>query len=377
MNVYYYANKQFPNTAANSVQIIKTVGALKKKGCNIVLVGLKSSMYTDDNKLFDRYGVNKFKIILLNRTSSYLINEFILFFHMIFNFKKIDVIHTRSLILGILAKILLRRNVIYEVHDFVKGKFYKTIFSYGVKRFDYIIVISNCLKKELQKLYGNSNISNFPDGVSVEDFKIQESKKQLREKHVLGKDSFIVTYIGSFQSCKGYDTFLDSVRYVNDSKIKYILIGGNEDHVEKLKSNYSKYKDNLILLPSIPHKEVSSYLKLSDILIIPNSGNESLSENHKVAKYYTSPLKLFEYMCSKKPIIASDVPAIREILDDKSCFFVKPDSSMEIAVAIKKLMKNKILMERLSENSYKGINQYSWSNRAKGLIDVYNDVLRK
>ena len=63
------------------------------------------------------------------------------------------------------------------------------------------------------------------------------------------------------------------------------------------------------------------WLAAADILVIPTSGKEPIGAR------YTSPMKLFEYMAARLPIIAAKVPSLTEILSDDSAFWFEPDNA--------------------------------------------------
>lgn len=374
MEIYYYASKKFPNDSANSVQILKTCNGIKKSGFVPNLIGFKSEIYISKSHLYKRYNISPINLTLLKYNNNYILNELNLIFDLLKNFKKVKIVHTRGLIFALFAKFIFRKKVVYEIHDFVKGNLFKFLLNLGIKNFDHIIVISNKLKKEFSDKYNLKNITNLPDGVDINDFNIKESKSELREKYSFSNNLSIVTYVGSFKDFKGFFTFLDSVKYIKNKNVLILAIGGEKTQIKDLNKLYSNYSENFRLIQAIEHKEIAKYLKLSDILVIPNSGNENLSHNHKVAKYYTSPLKLFEYMCAKKPIIASNVPAIKEVLDSNSAHFIKPDSSNEIAKSIDKLTFDKKYQDKLAQNAYEKVSKYNWDNRGKELVKIYKSL---
>ena len=81
-------------------------------------------------------------------------------------------------------------------------------------------------------------------------------------------------------------------------------------------------------------------MKSADILVIPNKQGDKASEE------YTSPLKLFEYMASHRPIISSDLPSLREILTEKEALFFKPDSPGDLAKVLSENMDNSALLQK-------------------------------
>ena len=80
---------------------------------------------------------------------------------------------------------------------------------------------------------------------------------------------------------------------------------------------------------TVPHKAVPFHLAAGNLIALPNSAEQEISAR------YTSPLKLFEAMASNRPIVASDLTSLREVLtDDKNAVLVPPDDKHALAVAI-------------------------------------------
>ena len=85
--------------------------------------------------------------------------------------------------------------------------------------------------------------------------------------------------------------------------------------------------------------------------------------------FYASPLKLFEYMASGRPIIASDLPALREILNDKNALFFEPGNADDLARAIKMLKQSQALGYHLSQQALSDVKEYTWDKRALKILD--------
>jgi len=117
----------------------------------------------------------------------------------------------------------------------------------------------------------------------------------------------------------------------------------------------------------VPHRDIKEYLKEADVGVIPLTDNVT-------SRYFTSPLKLFEYMAAGLPIVASDLPTIREVLiDHKNAVLVNPGDSKDLARGIKELLDNQELANKLAQRAYEDVKQYSWDMRAERIISVLND----
>ena len=133
-------------------------------------------------------------------------------------------------------------------------------------------------------------------------------------------------------------------------------------------SSFKKFvkKNNLEKLLVLGHKEYSQipfYLKAADCLILTGT------QNYETSKSYTSPMKMFEYMASNRPIVASELPSFKEILNENNCIFVEPDNLESMAIGIQKALNDSVLSESISNQAYQDVQKYSWNDRAKAILE--------
>ena len=147
----------------------------------------------------------------------------------------------------------------------------------------------------------------------------------------------------------------------------FVFVGGAEPEYSRFKKKYQNIS-NIIINPFQTRAKVALYMKASDILVIPNSGKE------KISSHYTSPLKLFEYMAAQKPIIVSDLPSIRDIVNEEDAVFAKPDSPQSFAEAIEKILGDVGLARKISLNVYEKVKRYSWQERAKKIMEKIKEI---
>jgi glycosyltransferase involved in cell wall biosynthesis len=108
---------------------------------------------------------------------------------------------------------------------------------------------------------------------------------------------------------------------------------------------------------------MSCWHHAADILVIPTSAKE------KIGAEYTSPMKLFEYMAAERPIVASDISSMREVLDETTAFFFKPNNPFLLAETLEKVIANYGESERMAERAKKiAIEKYSWKKRVKDIV---------
>lgn len=91
----------------------------------------------------------------------------------------------------------------------------------------------------------------------------------------------------------------------------------------------------------------------------------------------TLPIKLFEYMAAGVPVIASDFPLWREIIDDAGCgVLVDPDKPEEIAAAMRWMLENPDDAEAMGRRGRAAVlAQFNWEQEAESLIETYETIL--
>ena len=256
---------------------------------------------------------------------------------------------------------LFSKNCFYEMHDFPEKKkyFYGELF----KRVKAIIVHNKWKMENIKKDFFVPEQKLFyePNAVDLMDFDINISKEEAREKLGLPKDGKIVVYTGHLYGWKGTDTLAKAGKLLNNISIYFV--GGTSEDVERYQDKYESH--NIIFAGNKKHSEIPLWQKSADLLVIPNSAREP------IGKFYTSPMKLFEYMASKTPILASQVPAIEEIVDESSCFFFEPDNEEDLKNKIEIALESES-RESKSLSAYNKVLEFTWQKRAGRIINFLN-----
>ena len=118
-----------------------------------------------------------------------------------------------------------------------------------------------------------------------------------------------------------------------------------------------------------PYRELADNQSAADVLVLPNSGKTDISAK------YTSPLKLFTYMASGKPIIASDLPSLREVLSERNAFLVKPDDPDALAAGIRYALEHPDEAAKRAAQALEDVKRYTWESRAKHILEFIQSPL--
>lgn len=115
---------------------------------------------------------------------------------------------------------------------------------------------------------------------------------------------------------------------------------------------------------------VPDLLEGAAVLALPNPASA-------ISTRYTSPLKLFEYLAAGRPIVASDLPSIREVVHDGvTALLVAPGDPEALAAAISRLLHDPELAGRLAKAAVELAPEYSWDRRAERLEALFAQITR-
>jgi glycosyltransferase involved in cell wall biosynthesis len=260
------------------------------------------------------------------------------------SFWKADIIYSRDAF--VLAQyVLLGRKLVYEAHT------KPTAITAFVAKYAYaLVVISEGLRDAyIQKGIFSEKIIVAHDAIAMEPFKKHYDQKESRAWLGIPGERKVALYVGRIESAKGADTFAAASDYLTDDWLAVLIGAGSLTGM--LKKKYPK----ALLLPETPYRELPRVLASADVLVLPNSSKD------EDASKYTSPLKAFAYMASGKPIVASDVPALRMILKSGIGFF-EADNEKSCALAIM----------NMNQKTRKGETVYSWYARARDILEALN-----
>ena len=375
MKLIYITNARIPTEKAHGIQIMEACSVFAKEGLEVELIVPRRFNWIKKDP-FEYYGKERnFKIkklpcldlIILDKYIGHLglwIESFTFllfaFFYMIF--QKADIIYTRDKFF--LSFSLIKNNIIFEAHTFPR-KYY--LYSFFFKRVRGIVAITQNLGNffTMRDKGNKGKIIVLPDGVDLAEFDIKKTqeKNSNRKKLGLPLEKNIVLYSGHLYAWKGVSVLLEVAKSFSDlDYVQFVFIGGTEKDVEEFKQK-ARGLSNVTIVGHKPHSEIPYWLSAADVLVLPNSGKEDIS------KLWTSPMKMFEYMASGRPIVASDLPSLREVLNENNSVLVEPDNPEKLDEAIKKILENPQLAEKISDQAFKEVQDYTWEKRAKKIFE--------
>jgi glycosyltransferase involved in cell wall biosynthesis len=363
MKILYIANARIPTPRAYGLQIMKTCEAFARAGA-IVELAVPTRKDDSAEDPFGYYGVQtsfamtKLAVpdFLAYGSLGFLISA-VLYSEKarwLKAFWEADAVYSRDALV-LLQYILLGRPLIFEAH--AKPSFASRIVAKRARR---IIVISHGLKEAYERVGVRSEkIIVAPDAVDARLFDHAPERAEARALVGLPQDARIALYAGHLYARKGADTLAHSA--VLEPEITFVFVGGTPNDLAGFQKRWGKVH-NITIVGHVAHEKIPLYLRSADVLVLPNSGRDEDSAR------FTSPMKLFEYMASGTPIVASAVPAIEEVLTGEEAILVAPDSAHALAQGIEAVFADQPQAQSRAQSALTKVKKYTWGKRADSIL---------
>ncbi|QGG47311.1 glycosyltransferase Family 4 family protein [Heliorestis convoluta] len=367
MKIAYISTAIVPSRTANSINVMKMCQAFAKNGHQVKLFLPKYRNADALHNVYNYYDVERcFEIewIPINKSHKLSGHWYGLKAMLAVKKWKAELIYGRSL----LTILLFSNNsskAIYELHKPFSNKFLSYLLYYFTKnKLNKVVVISQALKNytieeykiDEEKIVVAHDGADIPHYTKKADLKVQGSRLK-------------VGYVGHLYPGKSMEIISELVKCCK--WVDFHIIGGLESDIDYWKEKL-KNEQNIIFHGYLPHKQTEAYRLACDVLIAPYQRHVSVYGNNSIdIGKWMSPLKLFEYMASKKAILTSDLPVLKEVLEnDRNALLCSPDDINEWIRSLERLNSDINLRNRLGENANKDfIKNYTWNARAKKILE--------
>jgi glycosyltransferase involved in cell wall biosynthesis len=368
--IIHIANSRIPTEKAHGLQMMKLCETFALEGNDVTMLApsRKNKIKTDPYKF---YNVSKnFKVVYIKcpdlvdwGPTGFMLTTWIFGLLAVIEVlkRKTDWVYSRDIAaLWILS--WTNKKFIFEIHDDQR----KTGAARVLKKCTGLISTNRALIS-LHKEYAGRDMPTLhaPSSVSINEFPTDKNKERIRQDLGLSAERKIVLYAGHLYAYKGGDTLADAA--VSLPQVDFVFVGGMENDINRFRGKYGSF-ENIKILGHKPHDMVPYYLKAADLLVLPNTAKDTFS------LLYTSPIKLFEYMASGTAILASDIPSIREILDESTGFFFEPDSSASLQASILDIFKNGAEAAKRASQAAKEVQKYSYIERARRVLKFMHSL---
>lgn len=373
MKICYVADSIIPSRSANSIHVMRMCDAYAALGHQVTLVVPRwrfEDAGVEDVTAY--YGVaHPFDIrhVYAPRWERYEIAFYGLLLPAVTAWMKPDLVHTRKLAVAWGLTRLLRKEVLLEAHEPWGGsKRQQALLSQVADsgRLRALIVITRALAGYMAQKVGNMPIIIAPDGVASslmaraltqDNARVQVGLQDERRR--------IAVYAGHLYSGRGIELIIDVARHVSDHL--FLVVGGNDKDVamyRRLASDLDNVRFAGFVLPA----QVQTYLAAADVLLMPYAPRVYTAGGSESGQF-ASPMKMFEYMAAERPLLASTLPVLQEVLSDGVNALLLPYDKPQCWVeALRTLQANPSLAQSLGRRARADVEPYTWERRAQRIL---------
>ncbi len=366
-NVY----KPISNGVVNSISSLKQ--GLEELGHEVYIFAPKHPNYKDNEK-----GIFRIESIKLSSKEKYRLSLPI-FRKPSKIIKKLDIIHTQhpfimgnygSFFADIYNKpLIFTHHTQYEKYTHyipfeqeITKKFTRWIVNDYANKCDCVIAPSESIKNMLLKQKIKSKIVTVPTGIDL-DIYGNPKGELIRKRYSLRPEQKLLVYAGRIAKEKNIEFLLYAFRHIlNKRPNTYLMLVGKRTNKRYLVDVIKKLNLQTSVFLVGHSNAVQNYYGAADLFVFSSTTE-------------TQGLVLIEAMAAGTPVVAVDAPGVRDVVNGKNGFMVR-ESIREFSEKVIRVLDDKKLMEKMSQNARKTASKYSISKMAKRMLDVYKSVLK-
>jgi len=219
------------------------------------------------------------------------------------------------------------------------------LFNFVYKMPDAIITTGESIRRrmiEVNKLEGQKIIS-IPTGVQLDRFNPGVTAPYLREELRIGNDTPVITMVAVLRSWKRHEIFLEAAKWVLGEfpQAKFLIVG-NGPGWERIQGKIAEFKLGKKVIMTGHREDIPQILSITDVAILTSE------------RYEGVPQAVLQYLAMERPVIATDVGSISEVIKDgETGILVPPNNAKDVAQGILKLLNDRELGQRLGKNGRK------------------------
>ena len=202
-------------------------------------------------------------------------------------------------------------------------------------------------------------------GIDIQRFDPLIKSDTLRQHYGLTRKDIVLFFMGWLYQFSGLKEVASQLARIDNPNLK-LLIVGEGDAYEALQQIREKHnlKDRIILTGKKPYEEIPSFIAASDVCLLPAYPDEKIMQD-------IVPIKMYEYMAMKKPVIATRLPGVtKEFGEDNGVMYVdKPEDA--VAKAMELIQSGKI--QELGQKARSFVERYSWES----ITDQFEKILEE
>lgn len=377
MNIAYIANARIPTEKAHGVHIMEMCHAFAARGATVTLyVPKRNNPIAQD--AFAYYNIEKNFTIQYVEVADTVEDGFIGYWRMQLAFAR----RMATILAGSDATLFTRdeftgahlakkgHTVFYDMHGFPEH--WKFVWKRWMRVMQGIVCTNEWKMQQCMKQFGIplECMVVARNGYNAALF----AKAQPAALHAelnIEANVPLVLYTGHLYPWKGAHILLEAAAKMPEAHI--VFVGGSQKSISTFREG-KHVAQNVTFLGQRPHADIPGYLAAADVLVVPNAIDIDNKRLSVYSKYDTSPIKVFEYMASGKPIVASDLPSIREVLSNKNALLCESDNADALVQKIQQVIAAPNKAAERAQQAVVDAKAYTWDNRAQIIINFLKKI---
>ena len=373
MHIVCISASLIPSSTANSIQVMKACQVLAQIGHQVRLLAT-GSKNLDWEALAGHYGLHTpFDIEWLPSNKRLKRYDFSLAAVRRAKALKADAVYVWPPQAALLA-LILKIPVLLELHGEPEGAFGPLVFRQFVQRpgEKRLLPITRALVVELEQTHhyklNPGEVVVAPNGVDLERY--QGLPDPAEARHLLGlPERLTAGYTGHLYPGRGMGMLLELALHF--PKVQFLWAGGRTGDIQRWQERLAEAgAANVHLTGFVENSRLPLYQAAADILLMPYERQIAGSSGGDSARY-CSPMKMFEYMACGRPVISSDLPVIREVLNESNAVLLPPEDTQGWIDALSTLLDDRQERHRLSRQALQDVQGYTWQERARRALEGF------
>jgi len=209
-----------------------------------------------------------------------------------------------------------------------------------------------------------------PNGVDIKRFHPKLDKNKIRKKYNISEDGKVVLFVGNLEAYKGCEYLLSAFSIVaKEINEAYLILVGKGSLESRLKEVAMKLdvKNKVFFAGYVRDDELPYYYAACDVFVLPS-----------ISEYEGFGIVQLEAMACGKPVIATNIPGVREVdAKELATIHVPPKDKRALTEALLMILRDEKLATKMGSNGRKLVEEfYSWSKIARIILQLYEEVLR-
>lgn len=390
LNILFGGFVDISANKGDAVHVLELTRNLRRLGSRVVVVAHSSKRTSEP--FFHNTGAYEGARTMLSRLVLFCLSALRARVRVTFTSSQCDILYMRDYLfcmLGLGPKMLFSKKMVWEVNGIASDEraqkphpsnvfllpIIRILESLAIAGADRIVAVSEgvmdallergCPRSKIVLIENGVNASMFSNNIEPSD--IERVKKRLGVFHVTAP---VLCYVGAIRPWQGLDILIDAAPLISEEvgKIKVLIVGGGE-WLSDLKDTVEKRGLGAVFsFPgAVPHSRIPLMLAVSGVCVAPFVRGRA-----------ASPIKIYEYMASGKPVVASRIPGLEFIEEKRLGILVTPEDPAELAKAVIHLLKAPEEAKGMALRGQAYVRQNcSWHSVAQRVMNLCEQVRSK